>query len=556
MPPYEFGDTPTELSWHLLGVSPVTQSYEEARRQCISKVQAATAECRRTNLMFFYTHFDIETDFNASRNCLYSLDRDWLDESSEEDNDPILRVNNSFNHQLDSSTYPFDPPKSVHRVSWIFQNPQFMADSSSGYGVKQGVGGNCWWVAAVATIANRRDIMEKICVARDEACGVYGFVFHKDGGWISTVVDDNLYLSEGDFNCDDETQKQTNSKALHFAKCSNENETWLPLLEKAVMIPGNGVLEKDLLWSEILASATPNSISVFGLSVSANGSNYHKNGLITNHTYSVLTATEVTNEVGYTSRLLKIRNPWGENASQSVGEWSGPWMFSIILNGYIELGFLIHIHWNLSQKWIKTYIPSVSTFLPMKFLVEITEPALAVFVLSQADSRYFADLQGRFSFTLQFVLRDKASSTVLCEPRATNLEDRRLISCEIALNSGVYEVIPRIFVSIESGQKDPKEVVKKWVDKNPYKLQKIGLQYDLASSNDTFENTYLTYNVYNKEESAVGIARDSVTTNITKVDKKKTDFCSTHGIFEQWNPVCAIGLRVYVRDSDARIYLA
>ena len=33
----------------------------------------------------------------------------------------------------------------------------------------------------------------------------------------------------------DEHQKlhQTGSRALYFAKCINENETWLPLLEKA-----------------------------------------------------------------------------------------------------------------------------------------------------------------------------------------------------------------------------------------------------------------------------------------------------------------------------------
>lgn len=30
--------------------------------------------------------------------------------------------------------------------------------------------------------------MDKICVARDEECGVYGFVFFRDGEWISTVV--------------------------------------------------------------------------------------------------------------------------------------------------------------------------------------------------------------------------------------------------------------------------------------------------------------------------------------------------------------------------------
>jgi hypothetical protein len=87
-------------------------------------------------------------------------------------------------------------------------------------------------------------------VARDENCGVYGFVFYRDGEWISTVVDDNLYLCEKDFNSDiyDTTgrmslthrkHKQTGSDALFFAKCGGTDETWLPLLEKAVSSPQN-----------------------------------------------------------------------------------------------------------------------------------------------------------------------------------------------------------------------------------------------------------------------------------------------------------------------------
>ena len=36
-------------------------------------------------------------------------------------------------------------------------------------------------------------------------------------------------------NADDEYRKimQTGSKALYFAQCKDQNETWLPLLEKA-----------------------------------------------------------------------------------------------------------------------------------------------------------------------------------------------------------------------------------------------------------------------------------------------------------------------------------
>ena len=73
----------------------------------------------------------------------------------------------------------------------------------------------------------------------------------QDGDWISEVIDDKLYLIKEDFheslwerydwltvdmpNPDDEYQKvmQTGSKALYFAQCREQNETWLPLLEKA-----------------------------------------------------------------------------------------------------------------------------------------------------------------------------------------------------------------------------------------------------------------------------------------------------------------------------------
>lgn len=58
-------------------------------------------------------------------------------------------------------------------------------------------------------------------------------------------VDDNLYLTEEDYSDEayDPTgkrvdhykrDKQSGSSALFFAKCNNPNETWLPLLEKAV----------------------------------------------------------------------------------------------------------------------------------------------------------------------------------------------------------------------------------------------------------------------------------------------------------------------------------
>lgn len=73
-----------------------------------------------------------------------------------------------------------------------------------------------------------------------------------DGEWIHTIIDDKLYLTAPDFdenanqkynwqqqiNMQDPEEEyrktvQTGSRALYFAQCSSENETWLPLLEKA-----------------------------------------------------------------------------------------------------------------------------------------------------------------------------------------------------------------------------------------------------------------------------------------------------------------------------------
>ena len=140
-------------------------------------------------------------------------------------------------------------PGSVHRIDWIFDKPSFTVDSYSSSDVKQGVNGDCWFLAAVATICSSPNLMDKICVAKDadcQECGVYGFVFYRDGEWIWTVVDDNLYVRYLDFDAYGDQydptgvkerkykkNNQTGSDALYFASCVDQNETWLPLLEKA-----------------------------------------------------------------------------------------------------------------------------------------------------------------------------------------------------------------------------------------------------------------------------------------------------------------------------------
>lgn len=41
-------------------------------------------------------------------------------------------------------------------------------------------------MSALATISNKEELIQKVCVARDEQVGVYGFVFHR--GKVASVT--------------------------------------------------------------------------------------------------------------------------------------------------------------------------------------------------------------------------------------------------------------------------------------------------------------------------------------------------------------------------------
>lgn len=83
-------------------------------------------------------------------------------------------------------------PKSVKRVGEIFDEPKFYIDGPTANDVRQGRDGDCWLMAALCTLSNKPGLIERVCVARNEDVGVYGFVFHRDGEWISEIIDDKV----------------------------------------------------------------------------------------------------------------------------------------------------------------------------------------------------------------------------------------------------------------------------------------------------------------------------------------------------------------------------
>lgn len=364
------------------------ESYEAAAAECRARVKRIVRECNRTNEKFTDPDFDIEYVYD--KNCLQGL-KYWYDEKTATTASSVSpeRLGSALNTLIQAdvlmqnaaavdfasaakvlSGFSGDSddgpnPGSVHRIDWIFDSPQFEIDGFHSSDVVQGANGDCWFIAAVATICSNPELMSKVCVEKDEECGVYGFVFYRDGEWIYTVVDDNLYLKNSDFDAygdrydptgvkETKYKKnyQTGSEALYFASCSNENETWLPLLEKAYAkvhgdydsiaggISGEAVedltggvttkiltgriLSKERLWKELLQVNKE-----FLFSASSPGSygddSDARRGLALSHAYSVIKAVDVEGEDGKKERLVLIRNPWGSRANAAMGEWTGPW---------------------------------------------------------------------------------------------------------------------------------------------------------------------------------------------------------------------------------------
>ena len=61
-----------------------------------------------------------------------------------------------------------------------------------------------------------------------------------------------------------------------------------------------------------------------------------------------------------------------------------------------------------------------------------------------------------------------------------NKYDRRSANCELELEPGIYEVLPKITAERHTKAKTTGKMVSTWADKNPEKLRQIGMQYDAA----------------------------------------------------------------------------
>ena len=140
-----------------------------------------------------------------------------------------LFVDKKFHHK-DKKTlnnYEWTQILTWKRPKDICANPKFFVDGSSRFDVEQGKLGDCWLMAAMSSLAMRKDLLDQVVFPNQtfdspNYDGSFHFKFYHFGQWQEIIVDDYLPC-----------KKIWDGGDLMFVKSSTKNEFWSPLLEKA-----------------------------------------------------------------------------------------------------------------------------------------------------------------------------------------------------------------------------------------------------------------------------------------------------------------------------------
>ncbi|KAG5025284.1 hypothetical protein JHK86_021198 [Glycine max] len=224
-------------------------------------------------------------------------------------------------------------PGEIGRQNHLDCRPCLFSGAPNPSDVCQGRLGDCWFLSAVAVLAEVSRISEVIITPDYNEEGIYTVRFCVQGEWIPVVVDDWIPC-------------ELPGKPA-FATSKKAYELWVSILEKAyaklhgsyealegglvqdalVDLTGGAGEEIDMrsgeaqidlasgrLWSQLLRFKQEGFLLGAG---SPSGSDVHisSSGIVQGHAYSILQVRDVDGH-----KLVQIRNPWANEV-----EWNGPW---------------------------------------------------------------------------------------------------------------------------------------------------------------------------------------------------------------------------------------
>ncbi|KAM7385785.1 hypothetical protein PAMP_001842 [Pampus punctatissimus] len=259
------------------------------------------------------------------------------------------------------------------RPKELCSDPKFIDDGATRTDICQGDLGDCWLLAAIASLTLDKRILTRVVPPgqsfTEDYAGIFHFQFWQFGEWVDVVIDDRLPTRDG---------------KLLFVHSAEGSEFWSALLEKAYAkvngsyeaLQGGNVIEgfEDFTGgiAEIysLDKAPPQLFqimqralslgSLMGCSIKISSASMTDAvtalKLVKGHAYSVTGAEKVYFQ-GRMVQLVRIRNPWGQV------EWTGPWSDGMSYSDFIKQFSKLEIcsltpdtlmsdevgHWNYNQ---------------------------------------------------------------------------------------------------------------------------------------------------------------------------------------------------------------
>lgn len=225
----------------------------------------------------------------------------------------------------------------------ICDNPKMFVDGGDQLDICQGSLGDCWFLAAAATMSMHPDLLKRVCPDQtfdpnNGYTGKFSFKFYQYGKWVTVTIDDRL---------------PTMHNQLIYVHSATKNEFWAALLEKAyaklngnyenlegghsteamVDLTGGSVeyiekideMEDDDLY-KLVKTAICEQGALLTAAIQAKSraemEAKRSDGLICGHAYSITKVARFRmsddKEGSKIYQLIRLRNPWG------ACEWNGP----------------------------------------------------------------------------------------------------------------------------------------------------------------------------------------------------------------------------------------
>uniref|UniRef100_A0A8C8DWD8 Calpain 9 n=1 Tax=Oryzias sinensis TaxID=183150 RepID=A0A8C8DWD8_9TELE len=231
------------------------------------------------------------------------------------------------------------------RPKEICENPKFIVGGADRTDICQGQLGDCWLLAAIASLTLKKDAMARVVPPDQDFdhnyAGIFHFQFWQHNKWLDVVVDDRL---------------PTVRNRLIMLHSASNDEFWSALLEKAYAklngsyeslkggstmeamedftggvgeiyetksAPENlfSIMKKALDRGSMMGCSIDGSLRIsdsLQITSSAESEAKTTTGLVKGHAYSI-TGMEELQFRGQTVKLIRVRNPWGQV------EWNGAW---------------------------------------------------------------------------------------------------------------------------------------------------------------------------------------------------------------------------------------